>query len=123
MSDTTEIVDAYLAMWNEEDANRRAAYIEQAWVPECRYIDPMLEADGHAALSEMVATVHAHYPGQRFRRVSGIDAHHDQVRFAWVLAAPDGAITVAGIDVGTIAPDGRLTGIVGFFGDPPDLDE
>ena len=119
---TTQTVDTYLAMWNEEDPARRAEHIERAWVSECRYVDPLLEAEGRNALSDMVAAVHAQYPGQRFRRVSGIDAHHDQVRFAWVLAAPDGAITVAGIDVGTVALDGRLVHVTGFFGDPPEDD-
>ncbi len=35
------------------------------------------------------------------------------------LAAPDGAIVVAGIDVGALAPDGRLRRITGFFGELP----
>jgi hypothetical protein len=98
---------------------RRAEHIERAWVGEGRYVDPMLEAEGHAALSEMVAGVHAQFPGHRFRRVSGIDTHHDQLRFGWELAAPDGAVTVAGIDVGLLAPDGRLRSITGFFGELP----
>ena len=58
--------------------------------------------------------------GQRFRRQSGVDAHHDQVRFAWDLADDDGAVTVAGVDVGVVADDGRLVSITGFFGDPPE---
>src|SRR4051794_32450665 len=104
-------------MWNEEDATRRAEHIERAWAHDGRYVDPLLEAEGHEALSAMVANVHASYPGHRFRRLSGIDAHHDTLRFAWDLAAPDGSTTVAGIDVASLAPDGRLRTITGFFGD------
>ena len=80
----------------------------------------MLEADGHQALSDMVAGVHAKFPGHRFRRVSGIDVHQDQCRFAWELVAADGVVVVAGIDVGALAPDGRLHGITGFFGPLPE---
>ena len=116
MSDVTTTVDAYFDMWNETDPAKRAELIEQAWASEGRYVDPLLEADGHEALSEMVATVHAHYPGQRFERISAIDTHHNLVRFAWQLAGPDG-VTVAGIDVGELATDGRLRRITGFFGD------
>ena len=119
MSDINDTVDTYLAMWNEEDADRRAAIIEKAWAADGRYVDPLLTADGHAELSEMVAGVHAHYPGHRFRRTSGVDAHHDEARFGWELVAPDGSVTVAGLDVGTVGPDGRLTRIPGFFGDLP----
>ena len=114
----TAVVDAYLAMWNEEDPERRAERIAEAWVPEGRYLDPLLEAEGHDALSTMVATVHQHYPGQRFRRLGGVDRHHDQVRFAWELSGPAG-VTVAGIDIGELAEDGRLRRITGFFGDLP----
>jgi hypothetical protein len=119
VSDATTIVDSYFAMWNETDPAARADLISRAWADDARYVDPLLEADGHAGLSQMVDGVHAQFPGHTFRRLSGVDTHHDRVRFAWDLVAPDGAVTVAGIDVGELAPDGRLRSITGFFGDPP----
>jgi hypothetical protein len=119
MTDATATVDAYFAMWNETDPKKRPATIERAFAPDGRYQDPQLEAAGAAALADMVAAVHAQFPGQRFRRTSGIDRHHDQIRFAWELAAPDGKVTVAGLDVAELAPDGRLTRVVGFFGELP----
>lgn len=119
MSDVTATVDTYLAMWNETDAARRAEHIGSAWAKDGRYVDPMSEAEGHAALDEMVQGVQARFPGHRFRRVSGVDAHHTELRFGWELAAPDGAVVVAGIDVGELAPDGKLRRITGFFGGLP----
>jgi hypothetical protein len=116
----TDVVDTYIDMWNEEDADRRADLIRTAWVDDARYRDPLLEADGPGGLSEMVAAVHGQYPGHRFRRTTGIDVHHDLARFGWELVAPDGAVFVAGVDVATLAEDGRLRTIAGFFGDPPD---
>jgi hypothetical protein len=119
MSDVTTIVDTYLAMWNETDAARRATHIARAWTADGRYVDPLLEAESHGAIDEMVAAVQTKYPGHRFRRVSGVDAHHDQLRFAWELVAPDGGVVAAGIDVGALATDGRLRHIAGFFGELP----
>jgi hypothetical protein len=119
MNDVATTVDTYLAMWNETDPGRRAEHIRLAWVEDGRYVDPLLEAEGHAALGDMVAGVHEQFPGHRFRRTSGIDSHHDRVRFGWELAAPDGAVTVAGVDLGELAPDGRLRAIAGFFGELP----
>ena len=113
----TRIVDTYLAAWNETDPARRAQLIEEAWSPDGRYVDPLLEATGHGAIADMAAGVHQQFPGQRFTRLSGIDAHHDVVRFAWQLGGPDGTVTVAGIDVGELADDGRLRRITGFFGE------
>ena len=119
MSDVTTIVDSYFAMWNETDPAARIALIERAWAADARYVDPMLEADGHAGLNQMVEGVQAQFPGHRFRRLSGVDLHHERVRFAWDLVAPDGAVTVAGVDIGELAADGRLRSITGFFGEPP----
>src|SRR5438876_10832239 len=108
MGDAITIVDTYLAAWNETDPKRRAQLIERAWASDGRYADPMLAAEGHAPLGEMVAGVQAKFPGHRFRRRSGVDAHHDQLRFAWDLVAPDGAVAVAGVDAGTVTSDGRV---------------
>jgi len=119
VTDPSTVVDTYLAMWNEEDAGRRAEHIAAAWASDGRYADPLQEAAGHEALSEMVAAIHQQLPEHRFTRTSGIDVHHDELRFGWQLAAPDGTVAVAGIDVGTLADDGRLRRITGFFGDLP----
>jgi hypothetical protein len=51
--------------------------------------------------------------------VSGIDAHHDYLRFLRELVAPDGTVALAGLDVGELAADGRLRRITGFFGALP----
>lgn len=121
MSDVTALVDTYLAMWNETDPTRRVKHIAHAWTDGGRYVDPLLEAEGHAALKSMVTDVQARFPGHRFRRVSGVDTHHRELRFAWELVAPDGAVVVAGIDVGELASDGRLQRITGFFGEIPQM--
>jgi hypothetical protein len=46
-----------------------------------------------------------------------VDTHHGEVRFGWELGVPGGDVTVAGVDVGILAADGRLLRITGFFGD------
>jgi hypothetical protein len=65
----------------------------------------------------MAAVMHEHYDGHRFERASGVDMHHEHLRFAWRLVGPDGGVAVSGIDVADLAPDGRLARVVGFFGD------
>lgn len=120
MNDLTTTVDGYLAAWNETDPEQRSALIEKVWRTDGRLIDPPFAAEGHVQIGEMLAAVHTQFPGHQFRRVSGVDAHHDQLRFAWELVAPDGTVTVAGMDVGEVADDGRLCRIAGFFGGLPD---
>ena len=120
MHDVATTVDVYLAMWNEPDAARRWELVRRAWSESGRYQDPVLDSEGHAGLSEMVANMHAQFPGHRLRRVGEIDTHHDQIRFAWEFVAPDGTVTLTGIDVGFVAADGRLKRVVGFFGPLPE---
>jgi hypothetical protein len=120
MNDTTTLIDdGYLAMWNETDAQRRRAIIDRTWTADGTYVDPLLEASGATALDGMVAGVHDQFPGHRFRRTSGIDVHHDRLRFGWELVAPDGSVTVAGVDVGQLTGE-RLQVITGFFGPLPE---
>jgi len=115
--DATAIVEAYFAMWNEEDTAKRARHIDEAWTDSGRYVDPARDARGQGALNEMVSAARPHFPGHTVRRTSAIDSHHDQLRFAWQVIGPDGSVPVSGIDVGVLAPDGRLERITGFFGE------
>ena len=55
--------------------------------------------------------------------MSGIDVHHNVVRFLWRLVRADGSCGDTSIDFGEVGPDGRLVKIVGFFGAPPALRE
>ena len=122
MNDLTTTVDTYLAAWNESDRDQRTALIEKVWTNDAQLIDPPLAAQGHVAIDEMIATMHAQFPGHWFRRASGIDAHHDHLRFAWELVGPDGAVALAGLDVGEVGNDGRLRRITGFFGEVPPIE-
>jgi hypothetical protein len=122
MTNLARTVDAYIAMWNETDGARRADLIETAWSSDGLYVDPQFQAVGHAELGRMVATAQEQFRGHEVRRVSGLDAHHGEVRFAWEVVASDGARALAGIDTASLGADGRLQRVVGFFGDLPDRD-
>ena len=119
MQDITATVDRYLSAYNEQDPARRADLIGLAWAEDGRLIDPPLTGEGHGGISALADAVQTQFAGHAFRRVSGIDAHHDHFRFAWELVGPDGQVAVAGTDVGELADDGRLRRITGFFGELP----
>ena len=118
-TDITTTVDGYLAAWNEPDPARRAERIAGVWAEDGQLIDPPLTGEGHDGISEMAAAMQQHYPGHSFRRASGIDAHHDHLRFAWELVGPGGDVALSGLDVGQLAADGRLQRVTGFFGELP----
>ena len=115
-----DVVDAYMATWNEPDDAARAATVARIWAPDATYLDPTQVHTGHEGLTAMGADFQTAFPGHTMRRTTGIDQHHDALRFGWEAVAADGTVLVAGIDVALVV-DGRLTGIAGFFGDPPAL--
>jgi hypothetical protein len=119
VNDLTTTIDTLLAAWTETDATRRAGLITRIWATDGRLIDPPLAAEGHAGISDMAAALQTQFPGHRFRRSSGIDAHHGYLRYGWELVGPEGTVALAGIDVGELTEDGKLRRITGFFGPLP----
>jgi hypothetical protein len=108
-----------MAAWNEADENKRKALVEQCWADDGLYCDPVSEGRGRDALLQIIAGMHAQQAGARIDLTSGIDQHHNQVRFAWSFIGADGKTAVEGIDVGELAPDGKIVRIIGFWGAPP----
>jgi hypothetical protein len=109
----------YVAAWNEPDAATRLEILERCWADDAAYVDPNVELRGRSALCEHISKVQAGRPGARIEMMSGVDAHHRVVRFLWRLVRADGSFGEASIDFGEVDANGRLTMIVGFFGEAP----
>ena len=109
----------YVAAWNEPDAATRLKLLERCWADDGDYVDPNVELRGRSALCEQISKVQAGRPGARLEMMSGVELHHHVVRFLWRLVRADGRAGETSIDVGEVDADGRLTKIVGFFGEPP----
>lgn len=118
MSEPTELIDRYIAMWNEGDAAKRRDLIAAVWTADASYVDPLMQGEGHAGIDAMVRGVQERFPGHRFTRTSEVDAHHDCLRFTWELGPAGGAPIVKGIDFG-VTDSGRLQSIAGFFTEAP----
>jgi hypothetical protein len=116
----SEVVTAYGEAWNEPDEGSRRQLLEQAWADDGVYCDPTAEVDGREALVAHIAGFHQQFPGVRIEFTSGVEEHHGWLRFAWAMVGDGGATVMDGFDVGRLAPDGRLSQIVGFFGPFPE---
>ena len=117
--DQTAVVDRYFSAWNERDASARAKAVANAFTAEARYCDPLADVSGHDAISSMMGALQEQHAGLSLRVSSAIDAHHDLLRFGWEAVDADGNVSISGIDIATIGPDGRLVALQGFFGDTP----
>jgi len=109
----------YVAAWNEPDAAMRLQILERCWAEEAAYVDPKTDLRGRAALGDHIAKVQAGRPGARIEMMSDVDLHHNVVRFLWRLVLADGSCGDTSIDFGEVDAAGRLTKIVGFFGEAP----
>jgi hypothetical protein len=121
MPEVHEVVDRYIATWNETDPARRRELIGRTWTEDGEYLDPLMAGEGQEGIDAMIEAVQARFPGYRFRRTSEIDAHHDRVRFSWELGPDGDAALAGGLDFGVIA-SGRLRSITGFLDFAPSPD-
>ena len=62
MTDHLAIANAYLALWNEVDDANRTAALTRDWTADGRYVDPLMEGEGPAGISAMIAAARAHFP-------------------------------------------------------------
>ena len=115
-----EVVAAYGAAWNEPDEAARTSLLDRSWADDGVYCDPTATVVGRAALVAHIAGFQQMMPRNTIELTSGVDAHDDMFRFAWVMRE-DGETALEGIDFGELAPDGRIRRIVGFFGPLPPL--
>lgn len=115
-TDPAESVDRYFAAWNDTDPRSRLEAVARAWSPEGRYVDPVADVAGHAAISDMIGGVHEQYPGVTLRCSSEVDSHHDVIRFSWEILDADGVPALTGVDVAQVDDDGLLRDVRGFFG-------
>jgi hypothetical protein len=115
MNTLTDLIDRYIATWNETDGGRRRDLIAATWTDGGSYLDPLLQGEGRDGIDAMIVGVQERFPGHRFRRTGEVESHHDRVRFTWALAPEQGEPVVSGTDFGVVTLDNRLKAITGFF--------
>lgn len=116
MIDAKAVAENYIAVWNETDAGRRAALLQQGWTAGARYVDPLAEVAGLAAINELIGGVQARFPNFRFSLIGKPDGFGERVRFSWALG-PEGGYVDAPIE-GTdfaVMEQGKLAAVTGFL--------
>jgi hypothetical protein len=115
-----EIVERYLAAWNETDPAKRRSLVDEVWAPDGSYTDPLADVRGREAIDGLIGAVQAQFPGFVFTLGGTVDAHHDQVRFSWNLGPADAAEPpVVGFDVAVLDSAGQIGSVYGFLDKVP----
>ena len=111
----SDLLENYLACWNETDPAARRALLETHWAPAATYTDPLADVAGLDALDATIAAVQAQFPGWTFAPGDRFDAHHQQARFTWTLGPAGEEAPVAGFDVVVTDDEGRIKTVLGFL--------
>jgi SnoaL-like domain len=113
-TEATMLVEQYIAAWNERDARKRRSLIDQIFTEKSTYTDPNDSVVGRDAIERLVVALQAKFPEFRFTISGPINAHHQQVLFAWKLGSPGAASPAAtGVDM-ALLEDGRISQLHGF---------
>jgi hypothetical protein len=129
MPELNELVERYVALWNEPDPGTRRDAIRELWTEDgAQLLAPpreiteraiaigfdqtTLEARGHRALEARVARAHAEFvaPGDyRFRRAGDPARVGDAVKFAWeMVGVADDAPAATGLEFLVLDVRGRI---------------
>ena len=113
------LVERYLAAWNETDPAARRALVAEVWAKDGGYTDPLVAVEGQDAFDAVLASVQQQFPGLVFTLAGPVDAHHDIARFTWELGPEGGEALVVGFDVLVADADGRVRDVHGFLDKVP----
>ena len=95
-------VEAYVAAWNEPDAAARMKILGGCWADDATYLDPNADLRDARRSATHITKMQAGRPGARIEFMSGIDLHHNVVRFLWRLVRADGSAGDVSIDFGEV---------------------
>src|SRR5215510_9921625 len=86
MQQVQQLVERYVAVWNETDPAARRRAIEQLWTPDGEHYVKTTEVRGHDALERRIRDSHdknVARGGNRFRAACNIQELRDVVTFNW----------------------------------------
>ena len=110
-----DVVDAWFDAWNETDAAARASRLAAIASPEVRMHDRFSCVDGVDDLTPHIGAAQHFMPGFRLQRSGTLRQCQGVVLADWTASGPDGQARATGTNVFTLAPDGRIDAVTGFW--------
>jgi len=114
-----EIIDRYIAAWNETDAEARRALVGSLWAADGSYTDPLADVRGPDAIAGLIGAAQQQFSGLVFTLGGPVDANHNQARFSWHLGPYGAEPVVVGFDVVVVDAAGQIRSVHGFLDKVP----
>jgi hypothetical protein len=127
LPDLRDLVDRYVTVWNESDADRRRRAVVELWTEDAiHFLQPPqdvqeaaaaldvtahFQARGHRELEARVGRAYEQFvaPGEYSFRSQGTDARlGDVVKFRWEMVSTSGDVAAAGLEFLVLDADGRI---------------
>ena len=86
MSNVQNIVERYVAIWNEPDEDRRRTEIVSLWSSNGLHRTSAHSCRGYATIEARVRDAHRRFVADGrhvFRSAGTVETHHNVVRFTW----------------------------------------
>jgi len=109
-----DIVRAYCALWNENDADVRAQLLDLCWDDDGSNQIGERTVAGRRAVAADIERFRARCPNDKAVLTSDIAFAGRWFRFSAEVRRLDGSVYSRMLDVGELAPDGRIVWIVTF---------
>ncbi len=108
----------YSTSWGPVSSEEREAIFADSVKPSCIYRDPITTASGTAELAAYMEKFQSQIPGGHFVTTYFL-AHSDRSIAKWEMRDGDSKVLGDGVSYGEYGSDGMLTGLTGFFEQPP----
>jgi hypothetical protein len=111
METSTDLIDQYVAVWNEPDAVQRRRRIAEVWVPNGTTCYRLLDARGYEAIEARVTGSWDRWLRERkyvFRAVTAV-SHHQAMKFDFaMISTGDGRVEAKGLSYLLLNDEGRI---------------
>lgn len=119
-----DLVDRWVAMWNEGDPVARRKLIDDLWAEDGAYYNRLFVCAGRDMVEAAVSTAHEEYfaKGCSFRSRNDAYGHHNGVKFGWVLVTTaTGQVDTFGEEFVILDDAGRIAADYQFGLRPPPI--
>ena len=109
------VIDRYFALWSEPDGGVRGEGLAAVASEDVEFRDPYGCTRGRDDLGDHIGASQMHMPGVRLERASDVRQCQGTAVADWTAVKSDGSAAGRGTNVFDLAPDGRISRIVGLW--------
>ena len=118
MSSFQTVAEKYIQLWNERDPSARRQLLQEGWLRDATYCDPLANVSGHTDIDALITSVQSRFPNFAFKPITAPNGYGEHLRFSWGLGPAGAESVVEGSDVVTLK-DNRIERVVGFLDKVP----